>query len=77
MNLLNDKQLYALVHEISLKYFNKPFKDQVQFNSRLRTTGGRYIPSKRVIELNPKYALETNDDEFLGIIKHELVQSMT
>ncbi|WP_404451216.1 SprT family protein [Virgibacillus necropolis] len=72
MNLLNEKELYALVHDISMMYFNKPFKDDVRFNSRLRTTGGRYIPSKRVIELNPKYALEMEDDEFVGIIKHEL-----
>ncbi|ASK61242.1 SprT family protein [Virgibacillus phasianinus] len=72
MNLLNEKELYALVQKISLNYFGKSFKDQVRFNSRLRTTGGRYIPSKRIIELNPKYVLETNEAEFIGIIKHEL-----
>ncbi|ASN07076.1 SprT family protein [Virgibacillus necropolis] len=72
MNLLNEKELYELVYDISSNYFNKPFKDQVRFNSRLRTTGGRYIPSKRIIELNPKYVLEMDEDEFIGIIKHEL-----
>lgn len=72
MNLLNEQQLYALVHEISLKYFNKPFIDKVRFNPRLRTTGGRYRPTVREIELNPKYLLEMNEAEFTGIIKHEL-----
>lgn len=72
MNLLTDTELYALVQNISLKYFDKKFKDDVRFNSRLRTTGGRYIPAKRVVELNPKYMLEMDQDEFIGIIKHEL-----
>ncbi|MFD2043839.1 SprT family protein [Ornithinibacillus salinisoli] len=72
MTLLNDEELYKLVHNLSVTYFNKPFLDKVYFNHRLRTTGGRYIPSKRVIELNPKYAIETDSKEFIGIIKHEL-----
>lgn len=72
MNLLNGHELYALVDKLSNQYFHKPFKDHVRFNNRLRTTGGRYIPSRRVIELNPKYVLETDEKEFIGIIKHEL-----
>ncbi|GAB3045218.1 SprT family protein [Virgibacillus ainsalahensis] len=72
MDQLNDKELYKLVNELSLIYFNKPFKHEVTFNKRLRTTGGRYIPAKKVVELNPKYALEMEPDEFTGIIKHEL-----
>ncbi|MFZ3580196.1 SprT family protein [Virgibacillus sp. DJP39] len=72
MNLLNEKDLYALVHDISMTFFKKPFTDVVRFNSRLRTTGGRYIPTKRLLELNPKYVLEMDEDEFIGIIKHEL-----
>lgn len=73
MDLLkNEKRLYDLVNELSLKYFNKPFKHDVYFNYRLRTTGGRYIPGKKVIELNPKYILEFGETELIGIIKHEL-----
>lgn len=72
MKLLSEKELYMLVNELSINYFNKPFVDKVKFNSRLRTTGGRYLPSKRIIELNPKYFLEADRDEFIGIIKHEL-----
>lgn len=69
---MNERDLQQLVNRISLEFFEKPFLDQVKFNSRLRTTGGRYIPVKRLIELNPKYALETDVEEFHGIIKHEL-----
>src|SRR5690625_4352573 len=73
MDLLNDKvDLLNLVNELSLRYFNKPFKHDAYFNSRLRTTGGRYIPSMKVIELNPKYVLEMGEEELVGIIKHEL-----
>lgn len=64
--------LASLVNQISLAYFGKPYDDEVMFNSRLRTTGGRYIPSLKRIELNPKYATETSQQEFIGIIKHEL-----
>lgn len=69
---MDDLSLEQLVNSISLEFFNKPFIDYVTFNSRLRTTGGRYIPSKRKIELNPKYLLEMDIEEFHGIIKHEL-----
>lgn len=72
MNLLNEEALHNLVNELSIKYFRKPFLHQVQFNHRLRTTGGRYIPVKKVIELNPKYVVEMDESEFIGIIKHEL-----
>lgn len=68
----NEEQLFNLVNEISMKYFQKPFKHKVYYNNRLRTTGGRYIPSQRVIELNPKYKIEMGEDELIGIIKHEL-----
>ncbi|RLL42151.1 SprT family protein [Oceanobacillus piezotolerans] len=72
MDPINEKMLYELVNKLSLQYFHKPFMDVVKFNSRLRTTGGRYIPGKRTIELNPKYAVEMDGEEFVGIIKHEL-----
>ena len=72
MEFLYEETLYAFVNSISLKYFKKPFDHDVQFNYRLRTTGGRYIPVKKVIELNPKYAVEMDENEFIGIIKHEL-----
>ncbi|MHA6253000.1 SprT family protein [Oceanobacillus sp. CAU 1775] len=72
MELMSQVELQKIVDEISKEYFHKPFIDDVRFNPRLRTTGGRYIPAKRLIELNPKYLLETDIEEFRGIIKHEL-----
>lgn len=72
MDLFNEKNLHQLVNQVSMEFFNKPFMHTVVFNSRLRTTGGRYIPSEKVIELNPKYYTEMDWEEFIGIIKHEL-----
>ncbi|MGM8216623.1 SprT family protein [Bacillaceae bacterium W0354] len=69
---MDDNQLQKLTEEVSLQYFEKEFVDTAKFNARLRTTGGRYIPSKRVIEINPKYLDELGHDELIGIIKHEL-----
>ncbi|GAB2555647.1 SprT family protein [Gracilibacillus alcaliphilus] len=69
---MNQKELEQLTHDISETVFEKPFLDKVTFNNRLRTTGGRYIPSKRLIELNPKYYHELGYEELVGVIKHEL-----
>src|SRR5690606_31506600 len=70
--MMNNEQLLELVKKLSLEYFHKPFIDKAIFNSRLRTTGGRYLPSKRLIEINPKYLEELGYEELVGIIKHEL-----
>ncbi|CDQ40895.1 MULTISPECIES: SprT family protein [Virgibacillus] len=72
MRLPDDNELFELVDRLSIVHFNKPFLHKVSFNSRLRTTGGRYIPGRKTIELNPKYAMERDETEFIGIIKHEL-----
>lgn len=68
----DEQALYDLVNEISLEYFQHPFKHTVRLNHRLRTTGGRYLPSQHMIELNPKYFEEMDREEVIGIIKHEL-----
>ncbi|MBM7543270.1 SprT family protein [Amphibacillus cookii] len=69
---MNDMNLQQLVERLSYDHFNKPFFDEAIFNSRLRTTGGRYLPSERRIEINPKYLVELGEKELIGIIKHEL-----
>ena len=70
--ILEEAQLFNLVDTLSSEFFGKPYLDRVVFNYRLRTTGGRYIPKYRLIELNPKYYREASYEEFVGIIKHEL-----
>ena len=72
MKSLTLNELQKWTNDLSEKHFDKPFIDIVKFNSRLRTTGGRYIPSKRTIEINPKYVVELDGAELEGIIKHEL-----
>lgn len=73
MKDLCNKRLTKTVDQLSKKHFSKPFIDKARYNDRLRTTGGRYIPSKRCIEVNPKYVREMPYNEVIGIIKHELV----
>lgn len=69
---MDNKHLQELVEEISIEYFQRPFRHQAVFNKRLKTTGGRYILSSHNIECNilsyEKYGLE----ELIRIIKHEL-----
>lgn len=69
---MENKALWRWVDQISREWFGKPYEDEVMMNNRLRTTGGRYLPAHRRIELNPKYLSELGEEEFKGIIKHEL-----
>lgn len=71
MSLIDEQELIEITKELSIRYFQKPFKHKVIYNHRLRTTGGRYLPKTNTIEINPLYR-ETDYDEFIGIIKHEL-----
>jgi SprT-like protein len=69
---LDNHSLQALVEELSLTYFKRPFKHLALFNSRLRTTGGRYLLRSHNIEINRKYYEAYGKEELVGIIKHEL-----
>ncbi len=69
---LCDEELRNEINNISNTYFEKPFVHHARYNNRLRTTGGRYIPGKQMIEVNPKYVHEMPYNEVIGIIKHEL-----
>lgn len=64
--------LQALVERLSIEYFNKPFKHQAVFNTRLRTTGGRYHLKTHNLDFNPKIFEAFNETVIEGIIKHEL-----
>jgi len=69
---MTDQELQKLVEDISAQFFAVPFRHQARFNSRLRTTGGRYLLRSHDIELNPKHWKEHGIDELVAIIKHEL-----
>ncbi|MCM3571163.1 SprT family protein [Neobacillus mesonae] len=69
---MNDSELQLLVEKISVESFGRPFKHQASFNSRLRTTGGRYLLGTHNIEINKKYLEQLGEKELIGIIKHEL-----
>jgi SprT-like protein len=68
---MQQAQLQQLVQRVSQTVFRQPFLHEARFNTRLRTTGGRYLLRTHDLEFNPAFV----DDEaiFLGIIKHELV----
>ena len=69
---MNNKMLQKLVETTSLEYFKQPFKHKAYFNSRLRTTGGRYVLSTHHIEINPKQFSRFGKEALINIIKHEL-----
>ncbi|SOC42141.1 SprT family protein [Ureibacillus acetophenoni] len=69
---MTDIELQHLVEELSLKFFERPFVHKAYFNSRLRTTGGRYLLHSHNIELNRKSYELFGMEELQGIILHEL-----
>ncbi|HWK22605.1 MAG TPA: SprT family protein [Ureibacillus sp.] len=69
---MTDNELQLLVEELSLKHFQLPFIHKAYFNSRLRTTGGRYLLNSHNIEFNKKSYDLFGFEELRGIILHEL-----
>lgn len=69
---MTDFELTEMIKEISKSIFNKAFKHKGLFNSRLRTTGGRYMLRSHNIEINPSSYAKFGYKELEGIIKHEL-----
>ncbi|MFD2442434.1 SprT family protein [Bacillus sp. CGMCC 1.16607] len=69
---MTDEELQSLVEKISLQFFQKPFRHLAVFNSRLKTTGGRYLLQTHNIEINKRYYEQLGEQELIGIIKHEL-----
>lgn len=72
MSNLTDEQLQQFVEEISLQSFGMPFMHRAYFNSRLKTTGGRYMLASHHIEFNKQLYDHFGIDELRGIILHEL-----
>ncbi|WP_347552809.1 SprT family protein [Pseudalkalibacillus hwajinpoensis] len=69
---MNNDELQQIVETVSEKWFRLPFRHKAKFNSRLRTTGGRYLLRSHNLEFNRKHYEQFGMDELIGIIKHEL-----
>lgn len=69
---MKNQELENLVKSLSLKFFGKEFRHQAVFNSRLRTTGGRYHLDTHYLDFNPKVVDCFSRETLEGIIKHEL-----
>ena len=69
---MEELDLQLLCQEISKKYFHKEFHHQITYNSRLKSSGGRYILKTGNIEINPKVETILGKDVLIGVIKHEL-----
>ncbi|WP_460016437.1 SprT family protein [Lactovum odontotermitis] len=65
----NEDELTNYVRKVSLAKFNMPFRHKAYWNTRLRTTGGRFFPADSHLDFNPKFA---EHPEFDKIILHEL-----
>ena len=69
---MEELDLQLLCQEISKKYFHKKFHHQITYNSRLKSSGGRYILKTGNIEINPKVETILGKEVLIGVIKHEL-----
>lgn len=69
---MTNQELQALVEKVSLNFFEKPFLHQATFNSRLKTTGGRYHLQSGNLDFNPLVLSLHGEEELIGVIKHEL-----
>ena len=69
---MEELALQQLCQEISNKYFHKEFRHQITYNTRLKSSGGRYILKTGNIELNPKVENILGKEVLFGVIKHEL-----
>lgn len=69
---MTDQELQQLIERISNESFQVPFRHTASFNSRLRSTGGRYMLETHNIEINPQIATDYPPEILVGVIKHEL-----
>lgn len=69
---MDNQQLQAWVEHVSLTCFGKPFRHKAAFNSRLRSTGGRYFTKTHDIDISRKQFEMYGAEETEKIIKHEL-----
>ncbi|VTI11399.1 SprT family protein [Streptococcus pneumoniae] len=65
-------KLTDYVKQVSLEDFGRPFIHHAQWNSRLRSTGGRFFPKDGHLDFNLKVYQELGLDIFRKIVRHEL-----
>ena len=66
MNLTN------YVKKVSQEDFGKAFRHTAIWNTRLRTTGGRFFPADGHLDFNPKILKVFGLESFRKIVRHEL-----
>ncbi len=64
--------LTEYVKQVSREDFGKEFVHEVVWNTRLRSTGGRFFPKDGHLDFNPKLYEEHGLDTFRKIVRHEL-----
>ncbi len=69
---MTQEELQQLVEKVSIESFQLPFRHRAVFNSRLRSTGGRYHLNDHHLDFNFKMFQEIDEETKIGIIKHEL-----
>lgn len=69
---MTDEQIQRLVEKLSLDQFGLAFTHRAYFNSRLKSTGGRYLLGSHNIEFNKKLYDHFGMSELEGIVLHEL-----
>lgn len=69
---MTQDELQQLVETISKKEFHSLFQHKALFNTRLRTTGGRYHLETHHLDFNPKVLEVFGMEEFIGVVRHEL-----
>lgn len=69
---MTNEEIQQLVERLSLEKFGRPFLHKAYFNSRLKSTGGRYLLNTHHIELNYTLYEYFGIKELEGIILHEL-----
>jgi len=69
---MTDQELQQWVEAISLRDFGRPFLHRATFNSRLTSTGGRYLLKTHNIEISRRQWERFGAEEVENIIKHEL-----
>lgn len=69
---MNNQNLQELTEKWSLEYFQRPFQHQIVFNTRLKTTGGRYHLHDHHIDINPLMYTEYDLDTLRRVVLHEL-----